>query len=186
MRIATTLPLWLDASPLRQIGAVVLGSAILTLSSYIEVPMIPVPMTMQTLAVTAIGAMFGWRLGAGAVLVWLTEAAAGLPVLAGDHLGGLLVFAGPTAGYLFAFPLMAALTGWLGSRGWNEKLVPAFVSMLLGNALCLMLGGLWLALLIGPEKAFLYGVAPFALGGIVKSCIAAVGLKLGHDLLTRG
>ena len=47
-----------------QVGAVVLGTLFLALSSYIEVPMVPVPVTMQTFAVTLIGALYGWRLGA--------------------------------------------------------------------------------------------------------------------------
>ena len=46
-----------------QVGAVLLGTAFLALSSYIEVPMVPVPVTMQTFAVTLIGALYGWRLG---------------------------------------------------------------------------------------------------------------------------
>lgn len=40
-----------------QIGAVVLGNVILALASYIDVPMVPVPVTMQTFAVTLIGAV---------------------------------------------------------------------------------------------------------------------------------
>jgi biotin transport system substrate-specific component len=170
MRDALALPLRLDV--LRRIGAALLGTAILTLSSYIQVPMFPVPMTMQTLAVTMIGAAFGWRLGAATVLAWLAEAAIGLPVLVPD--ASLPV----TAGYLFAFPIMAALTGYLAERGWNRHLALAFLSMLAGNALCLALGGAWLAVMIGPEKAFLFGAAPFVLGGIVKSAIGATALNL--------
>lgn len=174
-----------DFSPLRlqhsslafRIGAVVAGTMLLTLSSYIEVPMIPVEMTMQTLAVTMIGALYGWRLGAATIVAWLIEGAMGMPVLAGG-LGGLHHFVGPTAGYLFAFPLAGALTGWLAERGWNGKhAVLAFAAMLLGNALCMALGAAWLAVLVGPEKALMLGVVPFLLGGIVKSALGAALLK---------
>jgi len=158
-------------------AAVILGTAVLALSSYIEVPMIPVPMTMQTLAVTVIGALYGWRLGAFTVVVWLIEGAVGLPVLAGGA-GGLWHFAGPTAGYLVSFPLSAALVGWLAEHGWNgRRIVLAFAAMLLGNALCLVLGAAWLAVLVGVPKAMLAGVMPFALGGIVKSALGAAMLK---------
>jgi biotin transport system substrate-specific component len=157
--------------------AVLTGTALLALSSYIEVPMLPVPMTLQTLAVTMIGALYGWRLGALTVMAWLGEAMLGLPVLAGG-MGGLPYFLGPTAGYLAAFPLAAALTGWLVERGWNgHHLTKAFAAMLAGNALCLVLGAAWLALAFGPEKAILLGVAPFALGGLVKSALGAALLK---------
>jgi len=174
-----------DFSPLRlqhsslafRIGAVVAGTMMLALSSYIEVPMIPVEMTMQTLAVTMIGALYGWRLGAATIVAWLVEGAMGLPVLAGG-MGGLHLFVGPTAGYLFAFPLAGALTGWLAERGWNGKRVLlAFAAMLLGNALCLVLGAAWLAVLMDAEKAVMLGVVPFAIGAIVKSALGAAMLK---------
>lgn len=87
-----------------QLLAVVAGTAILALASRVEVPMAPAPVTLQTLAVTLIGALYGWRLGAITVLAWLGQAAMGLPVLASGKFG-LAPFVGPTAGYLFAFPL---------------------------------------------------------------------------------
>ncbi|MGE0210303.1 MAG: biotin transporter BioY [Parvibaculaceae bacterium] len=166
-----------DRSLAWQAGAVVLGTLFLTLSSYIEVPMIPVPMTMQTFAVTLVGALYGWRLGAITIIAWLLEAVAGLPVLAGGA-SGLHHFAGPTGGYLLAFPIAGAVVGWLAERGWNgHRVVLAFLAMLLGNALCLVVGGAWLATLIGLEKAILLGVAPFILGGILKSALGAAVLK---------
>jgi len=157
---------------------VLAGTGVLTLSSYIQVPWFPVPMTMQTLAVTLVGAFLGWRLGAATVVTWLAAAASGLPVLAGDHLSGPLAFVGPTAGYLLAFPLAAALTGWLVARGWNgNRPLLAFAAMLLGNALCLAVGAAWLSVLTGPEKAIALGVLPFVTGGMVKSALGAALLK---------
>lgn len=67
-------------------GAVILGTVFLALSSYVEVPMVPVPVTLQTLSVALIGALYGWRLGGITITAWLIEGALGLPVLAG---GGL-------------------------------------------------------------------------------------------------
>ena len=167
-------PLGLQARPAHiKAAAVVLGTLVLAIASQISVPMLPVPMTMQTLAVTLIGALYGWRLGALTILVWLGEAALGLPVLANGN-GGLAPFMGPTAGYLVSFPLVAALVGWLAERGGNGgRPAFAFVSMLLGHALCLALGGLWLATLIGADKAMLAGVVPFLLGSLVKSGLGA-------------
>lgn len=56
----------------------------------------------------------------------------------------------------------------------------AFLAMLLGHAVCLGFGGLWLALTIGPADAFLKGVLPFLVGGIIKSALA-VGTILVAD-----
>jgi biotin transport system substrate-specific component len=161
-----------------RVGAIVLGSLFLALSSYVQVPMIPVPVTMQTLAVTLVGALYGWRLGGITIVAWLAEGAAGLPVLAGGA-SGVHHFLGPTGGYLFAFPVAGALMGWLSERGWNGNRVGlAFLGMLLGNAVCLLLGAAWLALLIGPERAIVLGVVPFLVGAVVKSALGAAMLKL--------
>ncbi len=161
-----------------QAAAVIAGSVLLALSSHVSVPMVPVPITMQTFAVTLVGAFYGWRLGAITVMVWLAQGAMGLPVLA-PGAAGLAKFVGPTAGYLFAFPLAAALTGWLAERGWNGRRAGrAFVSMLLGNALCLVIGAAWLATIVGPQKAIAAGVLPFIVGGILKSALGAAVLRL--------
>lgn len=165
-------------APAAQIVAVLLGTLLLALSSQVSVPMFPVPMTMQTLAVTLIGAAYGARLGVVTVLAWLAEAAFGLPVLAGGA-GGVQHFAGPTGGYLLAFPLAAALCGWLAERGWDGAYpLRAFVSMLLGNALCLALGAAWLAASIGASQAIAAGVLPFVLGALLKSVLGAALLHL--------
>jgi biotin transport system substrate-specific component len=139
--------------------------------------MVPVPVTMQTFAVTMIGALYGWRLGAVTVLAWLGEAMLGAPVLANGS-GGLAPFAGPTAGYLVSFPIIAALAGWLTERGWTgDRVVRSFLAHLAANVLCLAVGGVYLASLIGAEKGWLLGVAPFILGAVLKSALAAAVLK---------
>ena len=158
-------------------AAVVIGILLLTLSSYLTIPMVPVPITLQTLVVTLIGALYGWRLGALTVVLWLAAGAFGLPVLANGG-SGMAKFTGPTAGYLFAFPLAAAAVGGLAARGWGgARLARAFGAMLLGTALCLFVGGAWLAYTIGFEKAWLNGVMPFLVGGVIKSLVGAVVLK---------
>lgn len=73
---------------------------------------VPVPITLQTFAVLLAGAVLGPRLGPLAVLLHLAVGLVGLPVLAGAK-GGLAVLAGPSAGYLLAFPLAAFVTGMI-------------------------------------------------------------------------
>ncbi|RWO40646.1 MAG: biotin transporter BioY [Mesorhizobium sp.] len=165
-----------DRSLAWQVGAVVLGTLFLALASYIEVPMVPVPVNMQTFDVTLIGALYGWRLGALTIVAWLVEGAVGFPVLSGGA-AGAAHFVGPTGGYLFAFPLVGALVGWLAERGWNGKRVMlAFVAMLLGNLAGLVLGTAWLAVMIGAEQAVTFGFLPFIVGGLLKSALGAATL----------
>jgi biotin transport system substrate-specific component len=157
--------------------AVLIGTALLAVSSWISVPMIPVPVTMQTFAVTMVGALYGWRLGGITVIAWLLQSFVGLPVLA-DGTPGQIAFAGPTAGYLLSFPVVAVFVGFLAERGLTRNPFTAFGVMLLGNALCLALGGAWLANMIGFEKAWVFGVAPFVIGGVLKSALAAATIEM--------
>lgn len=157
--------------------AVVIGTAFLAVSSWISVPMVPVPVTMQTFAVTMVGALYGWRLGGITVIAWLLQSFIGLPVLA-EGMPGQIAFAGPTAGYLFSFPVVAVFVGLLAERGLTRNPFAAFGVMLLGNALCLVLGGAWLANMIGLEKAWIFGVAPFIIGGVLKSALAATTIEM--------
>ena len=157
--------------------AVLIGTAFLAVSSWISVPMLPVPITMQTFAVTMVGALYGWRLGGLTVVAWLLESFVGLPVLA-EAMPGQLAFAGPTAGYLISFPVVAAFVGFLAERGLTRNPFASFSVMLIGTALCLTLGGAWLANMIGLEKAWIFGVAPFILGGVLKSALAAATIEM--------
>lgn len=167
-----------------QAGAVLAGTVFLALASWIQVPMIPVPMTMQTFAVPVIGALFGWRLGTLTVLAWLAEALVGLPVLAGFK-SGFAPFVGPTAGYLVAFPIAALMVGVLVQRGWTTP-VRAGLAMLAANVLILAVGGAWLAALIGVEKGLALGVTPFLLGGALKAALGAAVVVATPGLHGRG
>jgi biotin transport system substrate-specific component len=156
-----------------QAALLLFGTGVLALASQISVPMVPVPITMQTFALTMIGVLYGWRLGALTVLAWLGEAMMGLPVLANGG-GGLAPFVGPTAGYLVSFPIIAALAGYLANKGWTgSHVVKSFLAHLSANILCLAIGGAWLGYLIGAEKGLALGVTPFILGAVLKSALAA-------------
>ncbi|ODT18037.1 MAG: biotin biosynthesis protein BioY [Kaistia sp. SCN 65-12] len=151
------------------------GALFLAASSYIAVPMVPVPVTMQTYAVMLVGALSGWRLGATIVLVWLAAGLAGLPVLAGGT-GGIAPFTGPTAGYLASFPFAAAFCGWMAERGWTRRVGPSFLGFLLAQAICLVPGALWLATFVGPAKALAFGVTPFLVGAVIKAALAVASV----------
>ncbi len=156
-----------------QAALLLFGTGVLALASQISVPMVPVPITMQTFAITMIGVLYGWRLGALTVLAWLGEAMMGLPVLANGG-GGLAPFVGPTTGYLVSFPIIAAFAGYLANKGWTgSHVVKSFLAHFAANILCLAIGGAWLAYLIGAEKGLALGVTPFILGAVLKSALAA-------------
>jgi biotin transport system substrate-specific component len=191
VRTATFTPLidqiWpVAARPALRIAALmVLGSVLLMASAKAQVPMWPVPMTMQTFVVLVIGMSYGLRLGTATVMLYLFEGALGLPVFAGtpEKGIGLLYMAGPTGGYLLGFLLAAALMGWLAERGWDRTLPWAIAAMTAGTVLQLVPGVAWLATLIGWDKAIAAGLTPFIVGAVVKIALAAAVLPLAWRMV---
>ena len=167
---------------------VALGTALLTLSAKVNLPLPYVPMTLQTLVVLVIGAAYGWRLGSATVMAYLAEGALGLPVFAGS-VGGLAPLLGPTAGYLFGFVAAAYAVGWLSERGWDRSVPRLFLAMGLGHILILAAGFAWLAfgMKLGVEKAWLVGIAPFMAASLIKNALGAMLVPaLRHVLDRRG
>ncbi len=180
-------PLGADAPHLLKLGAVLAGSGVLAAASWVQVPMLPVPMTLQVLAVLLIGATFGSRLAVAAVAVWLGEAAMGLPVLAMGG-AGLASLVGPRGGYLVGFAIAAGLVGVFAERRMIGGAVLRTVLLLgLADAVILALGGAWLSLFVGVRAAWLGGVAPFLLGDLLKVVLATAVLQAaGRILRARG
>jgi len=163
-----------------KIAAVVFGSLLIAASTQIEVPFYPVPMTMQTFAVLLVGLLYGARLGAAAVVLYLVEAAVGLPVLSGgDNMWALLVKPS-TTGYLIGFVGAAYVAGLLAERTAG-RLIGSIAGALAGEAVLMALGVAFLTSLIGAEKAFTYGFLPFVLGDALKIVLAiAVAQGIGR------
>ncbi len=173
-------------SVLTNVLMVLAGSALLALSAQVTVPMFPVPMTLQTLAVSLIGLAYGSRLAAATVLAYLAEGAMGLPVFANAS-GGIAPLMGPTAGFLWGFVGMAWLTGWLVERGLDRGALKLFSAAILPALLLFLPGAGILALVLGktaPEAVAL-AVTPFVLGAFVKAAIAAMAIAGGWNLLGR-
>jgi biotin transport system substrate-specific component len=170
-----------------KLALALVGTAFLMLSAKIQVPFYPVPMTMQTFVVLVIGMAFGWKLGGLTVLAYLLEGAVGLPVFAGTPIKGigLVYMTGPTGGYLVGFLISAIAVGYLAEKGFDRSITKTLVAMVLGTLIIFTSGYIWLANLIGVEKAFQFGVVPFVWGAIFKIGLAAALLPLFWNLIRR-
>lgn len=158
---------------------VLLGSALIALSARVAIPLpfSPVPITGQTFAVLLVGTALGpWR-GAAALLAYLAEGAAGLPVFAGIHTGPAALL-GPTGGYLFGFVPAAWICGYLAERGWDRSVVGTVAAMILGNVAIFAVALPWLARFVGPGNVWALGFWPFIPGDVVKIALAAAALPL--------
>jgi|32_taG_2_1085360.scaffolds.fasta_scaffold04561_6 biotin transport system substrate-specific component len=157
------------------ITLMVVGSLIITISAKIKVPMWPVDMSLQTLAIFTIAATFGLRLGLATILLYLAQGALGLPVFQGSPERGIGIayMMGSTGGYLVGFVAMTLITGWAADRGWWRNPFKIGAAMLLGEIVLLLLGAFWLAYLFGVSRAFEYGIGPFIVADLLKVAIAA-------------
>lgn len=168
---------------LKNISLVVLGTVFIALSAQVIVPFVPVPVTLQTLAVLMIGLSFGSKLGLATVFTYLLEGAVGLPVFAGG--ASTLALIGPTAGFLFGFLLMVYIAGLARDFQVTSFFATSFFT-LLASMLLYIPGAIWpllIAEFLGikagwanlPVSKIMSGfIAPFILIDIVKSFVAAL------------
>ncbi|CAH2406485.1 Biotin transporter [Mesorhizobium escarrei] len=170
-----------------QLLLAIVGTLLLTLSAKTRVLLGPVDISMQTLAVFLISAAFGMRLGVATLLLYMAEGAIGLPVFQGTPEKGIGIayMLGSTGGYLFGFVVMAAIVGWAADRGWDRHPVKLFNAILVAEIVMMAMGFAWLALLIGPEKSWQFGVAPFIVGDLIKVGLAASLVPAVWSLLKR-
>lgn len=195
MAIATTMrPLVSLALPEKgaarlaaQLLLAIIGTLALTLSAKTRVLLGPVDISMQTLAVFVIAAAFGMRLGVATLLLYMAEGAMGLPVFQGTPEKGIGVayMLGSTGGYLAGFVVMAAIVGWAADRGWDRHPIKLFNAILVAEIVMMAMGFAWLALLIGPEKSWQFGVVPFIVGDLIKVGLAASLVPAVWSLLKR-
>ncbi len=154
---------------------VILGSLFVAAVAQITIylPFSPVPITGQTFAVLLLGMLLGAKRGSAALLLYVAEGAAGLPVFAGAR-AGIPVLLGPTGGYIFGFIAAAWLLGKLAEGGWGKSLLSTLGAFALGSGLIYLFGVSWLASIIGLREAIAAGLTPFILGDAFKALLAAV------------
>lgn len=156
----------------------VLGGALLLFAcSQIQIPLHPVPITLQTVAVMVLGLTYSPRRVLQTYGLWLGLAALGVPVLAGLA-GGYGALMGVSAGYFIGFVLasfsMAFLKEKLALNSWKADL--ALVTL---GSVCVFACGLtWLTHLIGWNQALLYGLYPFIVPGLIKAGVLCSVLQV--------
>jgi biotin transport system substrate-specific component len=199
--LGVLLPKEGTARLLANLATVVLGSLLLTLSAKISVPVMPVPVTLQTFAVAALAAGFGWRIGVATVALYLLEGLAGLPVFATG--GGLDYVFRPSFGFLLGYLPMAYIIGRATDLGASGKVVVLFLTMLVADAVVFVFGFSWLLVVVNmivagggaaPSwldasnlvgSAFDGAIKPFILWDALKMAFAAVTVAGAWRLLPK-
>lgn len=167
------------APALRRAVGIAAFAALTAVSARIAVP-VPgsaVPFTLQPVAVLLAGFLLGAGAGAASQALYVALGLAGLPVFAAG--GGAAYLLGPTAGYLLAFPLGAAIAGLFAREeaGFFRLLAGGCVGLAAVHA-----GGVaWLSVLTDPGTAMEAGARPFLVGDLLK-----VGLAVLLTIRLRG
>lgn len=156
------------------VARIAAGNVLLALCAQIAIPLpwTPVPLTGQTFGVMLVAVLLGARRSAITLVLYLLEGAMGLPVFAPTGLPGAARLLGPTAGYLWSYPVAAFVTGWLAERV-GAGVARLAAALAVGQVIVLASGCAWLAVVAGMgwRAAFFAGVAPFILGDIVKMAL---------------
>jgi biotin transporter BioY len=163
---------------------VIAGSLVVAALARITIPIGPVPISGQTLGVLLVAATLGARRGFWAMIAYIAQGTAGLPVFAGGR-GGPAVLAGPTGGYLVGFALAALVVGSLCERGMDRRPATTLVAMAAGTLVIYASGVLWLARFTGWSAVMQLGVYPFVFGDVVKALLAALAMPLAWRLRRR-
>lgn len=179
------------AQALTSLAVVVLGTVLLTISSKIAIPFIPVPATFQSMVVAILAAAFGWRIGVATVALYIVEGLAGLPVFSAG--GGAAYVFSPTFGFIVGWLPMAFVIGWGADRGLSRQILPLFALLIAGDAICFVAGYAWLIAMSGGAawidqanvlgSAFDAAVKPFLIWDVLKMAFAALTVAGGWALL---
>jgi biotin transport system substrate-specific component len=160
---------------IKQTVIVVSASLFVALCARVTLPLpfTPVPLTLQNFGVLLVGLTLGARAGFAALVLYLLEGAAGLPVFNPAGPGGIAQLLGPTGGYLMAYPLVAGLAGLVMDLG-KRTFARAALSGVLAEILLFASGIGWLAVLTHSfSQAARFGLYWFLSAEIIKVMFAA-------------
>jgi len=145
----------------------------------VSLPFTPVPLTLSNFAVLLVGLAVGPATAFSAMVLYLAEGAAGMPVFSPHGLGGIAQLLGPTGGFLLTYPFAAALAGFVVRKAPARlpRFAAAALACTLATLIIFIFGAGWLALLkpMSATALFYVSVAPFLPGEIVK-IISASGI----------
>jgi biotin transport system substrate-specific component len=183
----TTDALTTSRTRTRDLTVAALIAALIAGTSWISIPFGPVPVTLQTMLVLIAGLMLSPGWAAASMGLYLAIGAAGLPVFAGGQ-GGMAALAGPTGGFLIAFPIAAAAVSVVyraaggSDRGQARSIAAAAMAVVVGEVVVSAIGVPWLMVQTKMSLIQSLGLAlvPFIIPDAVKA-VFAVGLSQAVD-----
>jgi len=178
---------------------VVLGTLVLTIAAKINVPVWPVHVSLQSMAVAILAAAFGWRIGVATISLYLVEGLSGLPVFTTG--GGMGYVMSPSFGFILGWLPMTYIVGRAADHGMSNRPFRLFLAMLAGNAVSFAFGFIWLMVVASAilqsgaalpvwldagnllATAYQGAVQPFIVWDILKMALAALTVVGAWNLL---
>lgn len=184
-RPRTVLADVLPGARVRDAVLVLFGALFTGLMAQVVVPMTPVPMTGQTLAVGLVGATLGLRRGTASMLLYVALGFV-LPVYAGGGQGVETLW-GASGGYIVGFVLATAAIGWLAERGADRTMATAFLAFVVAQLLVYVPGLIVLQAVTGMGwgDTIHSGFTVFIVGGLVKAAVGGALLPGAWKLVRR-
>lgn len=155
---------------------IALGVLVLFAGSQIAIPLQPVPVTMQTVAVMLIGLLYSRKSSVATVISYIALGAIGLPMFQG-FASGITHLYGPTAGYLIGFVVSVYVMTILRERFGLESFWGIFANCLIGTLVVFACGVSWLATIVGLKNAITFGVIPFIIPGALKAVLLSGAVR---------
>lgn len=155
---------------------IALFASLIAVTGYISIPLpiSPVPISGQTLAILLAGLLLSPRDAFMAVVLWILMGIAGMPVFSGGR-AGLAVLTGPSGGYIIGFIFAAVATSRL--KGKKPNLMRYGLACLLSSLVLVYafgVSGLMFIAGMPLVAAFQAGVLPFLIGDGLKIIAASL------------
>ena len=154
-------------------------SAVITVTAWLTLPVMTIPVTLQTFGVFLTLLLLGGRDGLISIIVYILLGLVGVPVFSGFK-GGISTLFGPTGGYIIGFVFIAVIY-LIFTRFGKEKLLIKIAALFIGLLVCYAFGTLWFVFVFnsGEEKigfisALSMCVIPFVVPDVLKLAAAVL------------
>lgn len=183
-RNLTIIDTVISRSRVSDVALVSAGVLITALAAQVSIPALPVPFTLQTLAVLLIGATYGASRGAITMAVYAVVGVLGAPVFAEGN-SGLDVILGARGGFIIGFIFAAALIGRMAELKWSSNFAKMTASYVLGSLAIYAVGIPVLAMAAFSSDLVAAAVAmtPYLVWDAVKALIAGALLPTAWALV---
>lgn len=174
----------------KEISLIAMMTAVIAVCSWLSLPVMTIPVTLQTFAVFLTLLILGGKNGTVSVLVYILLGLVGVPVFSGFKAGPAALF-GMTGGYIIGF-LLTGIIFFIATEFISEKLPVKIISLIVGLAVCYAFGTVWFIKVynmgsesIGLKAALMLCVVPFIIPDLLKLTFSVVLYKLLDPLLKK-